>query len=406
MANNKKTMFILMLMIIIVMIIIVVSLILLINLNKTKEFESAEDIIYKDSEQVTNRKTFYKVNNCINKYISYIKLNNKEAYEEINSDTEESTYENVNTFYSEDMYSVDKMINLTVFVKGNLRSNNKEQEKYYVVNLDYNNDTFVIEDSDLEEYTNAINNQISNIYEDEITIKKGQYNQISNDTITDLSIIKLYFDDYKFKAINKPEEAFNLLDTEYRSKKFDDNVNSYKQYIKDNKNVIQDANIVKHGVTTLENGNKQYIIIDNFDNYYKFIETGINKYKVILDNYTLQTDEESEKYNKLSSQEKAISNVDKVMKLINEKNYSTVYNYLNMEFRNTYFPTLDRFTNYMKQNFFDNNIIGQMTVGNQGDNYIVTVPYKEFLSSAAEEKEAVFLVRLKEGTNFELAISL
>lgn len=406
MANNKKTMFILMLMIIIVMIIIVVSLILLINLNKTKEFESAEDIIYKDSEQVTNRKTFYKVNNSINKYISYIKLNNKEAYEEINSDTEVSIYENINTFYSEDMYSVDKMVNLTVFVKGNLRSNNKEQEKYYVVNLDYNNDTFVIEDSDLEEYTNAINNQISNIYEDEITIKKGQYNQISNDTITDLSIIKLYFDDYKFKAINKPEEAFNLLDTEYRSKKFDDNVNSYKQYIKDNKNVIQDANIVKHGATTLENGNKQYIIIDNFDNYYKFIETGINKYKVILDNYTLQTDEETEKYKKLSSQEKAISNVDKVMKLINEKNYSTVYNYLNMEFRNTYFPTLDRFTNYMKQNFFDNNIIGQMTVGNQGDNYIVTVPYKEFLSSAAEEKEVVFLVRLKEGTNFELAISL
>lgn len=406
MTNNKKTMFILMFMIIIVMIIIVVSLILIANLNKTKEFELAEDIIYKDSEQVTNRTIFYKVNNCINKYINYIKLNNKEAYEEININTEESIYENINTFYSEDMYSVDKMVNLTVFVKGTLRSNNKEQEKYYVVNLDYNNDTFVIEDSDLEEYTNATNNQISNIYEDEITIKKGQYNQTSNNTITDLSVIKIYFDDYKFKAINKPEEAFNLIDAEYKKEKFDDNVNAYKQYVKDNANQIQDANIVKHGITTLENGNKQYIIIDNFDNYYKFTETGINKYIVILDNYTLQTDEETKKYNKLSSQEKAVSNVDKVMKLINEKDYSSVYNYLNVEFKNTYFPTLDRFTTYMKQNFFENNIVGQMTVGNQGDNYIVTVPYKEFLSAAAEEKEVVFLIKLKEGTNFELAINI
>ncbi len=406
MANNKKTMFILMFMIIIVIIIIVVSLILLVNLKKTEEFESAEDIIYKDSEQVTNRTIFYKVNNCINKYINYIKLNNKEAYEEINNDTEVSTYEDVNTFYSIDMYSVDKMVNLTVFVKGNLRSINKEQEKYYVVNLDYNNDTFIIEDSNLEEYTNATNNQISNIYEDEITIKKGQYNKIPDNNITDLSVIKIYFDDYKFKAINKPEEAFKLIDTEYKKQKFDDNLNAYKQYVKNNLEQLQDANIVKHGITTLENGNKQYVIIDNFDNYYKFSETGINKYIVILDNYTLQTNETKDKYNKLSSQEKAVSNVDKVMKLINEKNYSTVYNYLNIEFKAMYFPTLDRFTNYMKQNFFDNNIVGQMTVGNQGDNYIVTVPYKEFLSPAAEEKEAIFLVKLKEGTNFELSINM
>lgn len=272
MTNNKKTMFILMFMIIVVIIIIIVSLILLININKTKEFESAEDIIYKDSEEVTNRTIFYKVNNCINKYINYIKLDNKEAYEEINSNTKASMYENINVFHSEQMYSVDKMVNLTVFVKGNLRSNSKEQEKYYVVNLDYNNDTFVIEDSSLEEFTNATNNQINTIYEDEISIKKGQYNQTPNNNITDLSIIKIYFDDYKFNAINKPEEAFKLLDTQYKKAKFDNNVNAYKQYIKDNIDVLQDANIVKHGVTTLENGNKQYIVIDNFDNYYKFTE--------------------------------------------------------------------------------------------------------------------------------------
>lgn len=135
-------------------------------------------------------------------------------------------------------------------------------------------------------------------------------------------------------------------------------------------------------------------------------KTGINEYIVILDNYTLQTDEMLQEYNSLTSQEKAVSNVDKVMKLINEKSYYAVYNYLNNEFKNMYFPTLDRFTNYMNQTFFENNIVGQITVGNQGDNYIVTVPYKEFLSASAEEREIIFLVRLKEGTNFELAINM
>lgn len=403
---NKKSRILILMMIVIIIIIALLVVLLYLNSDKVKVEGYKEDLITLLTSKIykiENRDQFFNIDYHIRKYVDYKKQGNTQA---INSISNDNAIDGEN-FKSEEMYLLNRITNDTVYVYGKVTKGSIQTDTYIVVNLDYKNNTYAIQNSSKEEYDNAKNNIVSSKYEQDVSIQSNEYNDISlEETVNDLTVIRIYFDDYKFKAINKPEEAFNLLDAKYKKAKFDDNVNAYKQYVKDNTNQIQDANIIKHGITTLENGNKQYIIIDNFDNYYKFTETGINKYIVVLDNYTLQTDEETKKYNKLSSQEKAVSNVDKVMKLINEKNYSTVYNYLNSEFKNTYFPTLDRFTNYMKQNFFDNNIVGQMTVGNQGDNYIVTVPYKEFLSSAAEEKEVVFLVRLKEGTNFELSINI
>lgn len=403
---NKKSRILILMMIVIIIIIALLVILLYLNSDKVKIEGYKEDLITLLTSKIykiENKDQFFNIDSHIKKYVDYKKQGNTQAINSISSD---NAIDGEN-FKSEEMYLLNRITNDTVYVYGKVTKGSIQTDTYIVVNLDYTNNTYAIQNSSKEEYDNAKSNIVNSKYEQDVSIQSNEYNDISlEETVNDLTVIRIYFDDYKFKAINKPEEAFNLLDAEYRKKKFDDNVNAYKQYVRDNANQIQDANIVKHGIATLENGNKQYIIIDNFDNYYKFTETGINKYIVALDNYTLQTDEETKKYNKLSSQEKAITNVDKVMKLINEKNYSTVYNYLNSEFKNTYFPTLDRFTNYMKQNFFDNNIVGQMTVGNQGDNYIVTVPYKEFLSAAAEEKEVVFLVRLKEGTNFELSINI
>ena len=393
-------------MVLTIIIIGLLVILLYLNSDKVKIEGYKEDLITLLTSKIykiENKDQFFNIDSDIQKYVNYKKQGNTQA---INSISNDDAIDGEN-FKSEEMYILNRITNDTVYVYGKVTKGSVQTDTYIIVNLDYDNNTYEIQNSSKEEYDNAKNNIVNSKYEQNVSIQSNEYNDISLDeTVNDLTVIRAYFEDYKFKAINKPEEAFKLIDTEYKKQKFDNNLNAYKQYIKNNLEQLQDANIVKHGITTLENGNKQYVIIDNFDNYYKFSETGINKYIVILDNYTLQTNETKDKYNKLSSQEKAVSNVDKVMKLINEKNYSTVYNYLNIEFKAMYFPTLDRFTNYIKQNFFDNNIVGQMTVGNQGDNYIVTVPYKEFLSPAAEEKEAIFLVKLKEGTNFELSINM
>lgn len=405
MENHSK---ILVLIIILVILIILVTVgLLLLRKETIIQEDNPMTTAFQDTEKLENRSLFFQIDSHIKEYISYVMINKQAQINSI-SPNKPVTVNNTNytTFTSKEMYTIDKISNITVFVYGLARNQKTEDKCYLIINIDYSNNAYEIKASSETEFESAKNNLVNEEYKQSIKIEKNKYNAFSHKQITDLQIMKIYFDDYKFKAINKPEEAYFSLDADYRKQKFDDNINAYKQYIKDNINQLQDANIVKHGVTTLENGNKEYVFIDNFENYYKFIETGINEYIVILDNYTIQTDEQIQKYNKLTSQEKAVSNVDKVMKLINEKSYSTVYNYLNNEFKNMYFPTLERFINYIKQNFFENNIVGQITVGNQGDNYIVTVPYKEFLSSAAEEREAVFIVKLKEGTNFELSINM
>ncbi len=401
--NHKKTILILICAMVIVIGIIIVSLMLLIHLNKGIEIEEAEDMVLLDSEKVTNKTTFYRINNCINQYINYIKLGHKEAYLQINDkEVNELEYKGIRIFQSEEMYSVDKTHNITIFVKGNLYFDSKKEEKYYVVNVDYNNNAFKIEDSNLEEYTNAQNNQIKLIHESGILIEKGKYNTIPNDIINDLSILKIYFDDYKFKAIYYPEEAFDMLDATYRKAKFNDNLEQFKTYITNNSNTWQDANIVKHGVTK-ESGVTTYRFIDNFGNYYELRETGIYEYTIILDNYTVQSDEQIQKYNRLTDEQKALSNMDKVMKLIDEKDYSTIYNYLNQEFKNSNFPTIKSFTTYMQENFFENNIVGKIGVKQEGNVFILNVPYKESLSTAAEDLEKTFIMKLTQGMNFELS---
>lgn len=230
-------------------------------------------------------------------------------------------------------------------------------------------------------------------------------NEVTNSNITDFELLRKYFEDYKYKAINNPELAFNLLNKEYREKKFNNDVNLYKQYIQKNIDRFQDANIVKHGVIN-EGNAKRYIFIDNYNNYYELEETGNYEYTIILDNYTLETNELKEKYYRLSDEEKAISNIDKVMKLINTKDYATVYQYLNQSFKKTNFPNIELFEKYMQETFFDNNIVGNIRIRKEENVYILSVPYKESLSTAAEEKTKIFMVRLKEGTNFELSFEM
>lgn len=269
---NKKSLILILMMIIIIIIIALIVTLLYLNSDKVKIENYKEELItYLTSKiyKIENKDQFFNIDSHIKKYINYNKQNNIEAVNAISGKDDI----NIDNFKSEEMYILNRISNSTVYVKGVVRNKSVQTDTYIIVNIDDVNNTFSIEKSSKEEYENAKNNIVNQKYKSDILIQSNSYNDmILEEIATDLSIIKIYFDDYKFNAINKPEEAFKLLDTQYKKIKFDNNVNAYKQYIKDNTDVLQDANIVKHGVTTLENGNKQYIVIDNFDNYYKFTE--------------------------------------------------------------------------------------------------------------------------------------
>lgn len=403
--GNKKVMVILLSMMIIIIGIIIVGIMLISRNKMIAETTDFEAVVYDDVEQVTNKATFYRTNNCINQYIKAITLGNETEYLAMNTNTNLSDYKDVKSFYSKEMHSVNKIRNITVFIKGYLRTQKTEVEKYYIVQLDYDNNTFEVINSFAQEYEDATNNQIKEIYKEEKSIQNKIYNTIPDTNITNLSIIKGYFNDYKFHAVNYPEKAFEMIDATYKKEKFNNNVERFKEYIQKNKDILQDANIVKHTVTK-ENEYTKYAFIDNFNNYYELTETGIYEYTITLDNYTVQTKEQADKYNQLTDEQKALSNIDKVMKLIDQKDYDTVYRYLNEDFRNTNFPTIQAFTKYMKENFFEDNIVGKIGTRAEGNIFILVVPYKESLSKAAEEREKTFIMKLKEGTSFELSFDV
>jgi hypothetical protein len=393
--------------IVIVVIAIIILSVILLKLHKDEketEEELVEQILYEAVEKVTNRTTFYRTTGCINKYVNYIKLQNEQAYKSINGQSEINNEYTTNTsYFCEEMYSIDKATNITVFVKGYIRDEVLE-EKYYIVNLDYNNDTFEVIESTQEEYDLAVENQVNEKYIEEIYVQPNDYNDIP-EIPTNFEIMQTYFEDFKWKAKYNYPKAFELLDEEYKKAKFNNDLSEFKTYLQNNITTIQDANIIKHGITQ-DGTTITYVIVDNYGNTYTIIETEPNTYTISLDNYTVEDDDTIKQYNSLTNENKAVSNIDKIMKLINQKEYSTVYSYLNTDFKNTNFPTLASFTKYIQENFFDNNIIGNVSVGSEGNVYMLSVPYKESLSSAADEKTKTFIMKLNEGTNFEISFEV
>lgn len=403
---DKKSV-ILVFMIIVTIIIIVVSTVLLlfINMQKNTINNNKNELITFLTEKVRrveNRDQFFNIGNHIKKYMDYRKQNDTQAIQAISKEE----VINIDNFQAKEMYLLNKITNYTVYVYGVTKQANVQNDYYMVVNLDYTNYTFSISASSKQEFENAKNNMVKGQYKEDIVIQKNKYNDIVlGETVDDFEVLKIYFDDYKFKAIYYPEEAFELIDVTYKKEKFNNDLEQFKAYIQNNRNTLQDANIVKHGVTK-ENGITKYIFVDNYNQYYELKETGIYQYTIILDNYTIQSNEQLQKYNRLTNEEKALSNIDKVMKLIDEKDYNTIYNYLNQDFKNTNFPTIESFTKYMKETFFENNIVGRIEVKQEGNIFILNVPYKESLSTAAEDMEKTFMMKLTEGMNFELSFEI
>lgn len=388
---------------ILLIILLSISIIGLLKFSKSEQ-EDVEKVIYGDVERVTNQATFYNIDNCINKYFRYVIKNDKIDVKD-NDAIITNKYNAIPKFYAQDMYSIDKVSNITAFVYGVVRENDRQDNYYLTINLDYDNNTFEIEKLSEEEYNQAKNNQIKEKYKQNIHIEPNEYNEINKTEISNFEILQRYFEDYKYKSIYNIEEAFKILDAEYRQKKFNNDLNNYKAYIQKNIDTLKDANIVRHGIT--KNGQfGTYIAYDNYNNYYKIIETGINEYTILLDNYNVETKEFVEKYNHLSDKAKIASIADKIIKLINTKSYDQLYAYVNKNFKNNYFKTQEEFEKYIQSKFFDNNIVGTATLKNEGDVYRVTIPYKESLSNAAEEREVTLNIRLGEETNFEFSFNM
>jgi hypothetical protein len=235
------------------------------------------------------------------------------------------------------------------------------------------------------------------------TIQFTQYNEIPYAYISDMQMCNTYLLDYKNNIIFNIQEAFNKLDKEYMEKRFG-NFENYRNYVQENINDILEIKLAKYQINQYDTYT-QYICIDQFGNYYIFNETAIMKYSVILDTYTIDLPQYTENYNKANKTEKVAMCVDRFMKSINDKNYEFAYSLLASGFKNNYFKTKEEFITYAKQNLVGRDKITYKAIDSQEEIYLYTVVLEDE-DALVKTKELTFIVKLKEGTGFELSFEM
>lgn len=135
----------------------------------------------------------------------------------------------------------------------------------------------------LSNYNNNVNDN-----SDDIGIKEHyDINEISFLNVTNEDIVRKYFNDYKNNMINNKEYAYNLLNKDYREKRFG-TYDKYVEYLNNNiGDSIYSADIVKYNVNGI-GGKKVYGCEDSSGYKYIFKENSIMNYEVYLDDYTVE----------------------------------------------------------------------------------------------------------------------
>ena len=309
-------------------------------------------------------------------------------------------------FIAKDMNVLDGENIMSFAVYGKiLESDNNEKDAYYIFRIDFENNTFNIDELDTSKYKNI--NEI-NLETDIQSIENTGNNTMKYTTIKDEEISRIYYEQFLKLEIDKPEEAYNLLDENYRKERFS-SLEEYKEYINSNKDKIETGAISKYS-RDIQDDYTEYLIVDNYNNYYTIKETSIMNYKIMLDNYTIKVDDYVEKYGKLENENKIQANVYIFLQMINTKDYKHAYELLDENFRKNNFDTVEKFKKYVEENFFEYNINSSVSteksIESQGEYYVYKTVIRNDSGSAVESKQLTIIMKLLEGTNFTMSFSL
>ncbi len=435
--------------IIILILIIIFSIILCITLfNQKKQEEQAiaeeieqfsdESIDYNNVkvEEVTGNIEFYTIRNCVQSYFDVLNTDSSMYYGKdannnyvkvIDDNTiKQSIYNLLSEKYiKENNITIDNLFNyveemnesvLFVPIKMNiLKGENvdkyavygfiedknfyKKKDIYIFVNKDKVNGTFSIE---------LINENYNNI--DEITIENEKQeipangnNKYQNPQITEEYIAQSYFDTYKQIVLGEPKLAYEYMNEEYRTKRFE-NYENFEKYVEENRQKIMNWGITKYLVNQ-DGQYSEYICLDAEENYYIFKEKGSLEYEVFLDNYTIESEEFLTKYNSGDEKTKAGMNVEKFFEALNRKDYTYIYEHLADSFKNNYYQSQEDFEKNIKEQLFEYNDKEYIKYEQQGNVHVFEISVSD--KEDEEQKKAMtVIVQLKEGTDFVMSYSI
>ena len=290
----------------IIFIIIVTILIILALINQgnqgNKDTKRNEET---DISEIQDLKKVYGIQKVINNTFQMIydvqaEIGGREALDIL------KTYENFlnkldannsgKTFYIKNAYSVEVNSKFTVyFAEGNLENNNissqrdtnaeKNDVKFMLISDNSKKvckvelygenykDIFKYNDNIMQ--TKIISRNIKDFNEmEDILIS----NLPINSNISDRDIAKFLYDDIKLKMLYYPDEAYELLDENYKKDQFNNSKEKFIEYVWNNFDKIKGANFLQYSVY-FENNGKLYKITDDNNVFSINIQNSFSDYR-------------------------------------------------------------------------------------------------------------------------------
>ncbi len=424
---------------VIIVIILIIFVIIRIKINYTgsdyQEIESEKEITYEAENKLgreKNRNKYYAIREIYNSFLDANLNQNKdyiysmldESYIEALNLSKENVCDKIKIFnidnlseyqanmtqiefVVEDVYRIEKSINISIyFVYGSIVDKVKNEKNQYnlMIEMDSKNQTFYILPQEYMEKNNYMDNtkiEECNISIEEI--KEKEYNTFEFKNIDDITIINDYLSKYQNLVIEDIEKSYDLLDEEYKKLKFNSYLD-YKNYVEENMRDILSKSIVKYKIKEKTDSN-EYICMDQKDNFFIFKESSIMDYKIMLDTYTINTDEFIEKYENENSKTKVGRNVDKIIRALKDRDYNYIYRKLDETFRNNNFDTIEKFSEYMRKNYSDNYKVNYYEVSEKLGVYEQTIDL--IPEEDKDEKiKMTIIMQLKEGTDFVMSFNI
>lgn len=407
----------------------------------TIKVEEIEELAIRNKKihQETSRNKFYIIKGCIEKFYQNYQLMNRENLNEKMMEDEESldellkkyqertysmldneyirykniTIDNINEKLEnikESVIIIDKVYTKDLdnssyvhFVEARIKEKEKDIKKVkLIVRLSSANTFKIFLDDYLIEnnfYDFSKDIDVTQICKEEIS--NNEYNTYNTTAITTKTYIEDLFKHFRSSYINDIEYTYELIDETYREIRFKDK-EEYMQYIKNSQLNMVKTSLHSYNQNTI-NGVNHYLCKDNNDRYYIFKETAPFQYTVILDNYTIPTDEFTSEYKNQTDAKKVVLNIKRFFMGIDDKNYGYSYSVLSESFKTNKYPTKEEFVAYANKNFFEENEIEYITYKKENGGYIYKIKIKDATGKSKEEKTLNIIMKLKTGTDFEMS---
>ncbi|MBP3502121.1 MAG: hypothetical protein J6K42_01380 [Clostridia bacterium] len=217
-----------------------------------------------------------------------------------------------------------------------------------------------------------------------------QYKNINKD-----ELVKIYYEEYLNQMTNNVQEAYNLLDSEYKSIRFK-TLEEFQNYINEVIKVEFPRKVSTYKLKNCENY-IEYVCQDNYGNIFVFKVTGVKKYTVILDTYTVPIKSYEEEYKNANDSKRAQLCLNRFFEALNNKNYEKAYNYLNSSFRNNNFKTVEEFKKYVQTNWFDFNMFSYLNLKKDGEYYVLSGEIADTILFGSYNSESIskdFILKL------------